>query len=119
MPGDLPVKIDAGDIFYRIDVVHLQIHDAAALPADKMIMRGGIAVKMLRAVAHVQFPYFPDFAQKLEIPVDRAEADVGKGFSDIHIYRVRRRMIRARHQKIFNDFPLSAVFQRHADSPCH
>lgn len=116
MSGDLPVEVDARDILYRIDIVHLQIDHTAAFPADKMIVGKSFRIKMIHTVAHIQLLDLTDIGQKLKIAVNCAETDVGKRFPYIHIDHIRRRMVFSVHKVLFDKLPLLTVFQCHSIS---
>lgn len=116
MPRDLPVKIDAGNIFYGINILHLQIDYAAAFFTDKMVVWESLCVKMIHTIPHIQFSDFTEIRQKLKVPVYRTEADIRKGFPDIHIDHICRGVILPVHKTVFDHFPLPAVFQCHVVS---
>ena len=62
MAFDLAVKIPGGDLV-KIYPFHVEISDAAAFTADKMIMRGSVRIKMIHAVADMNSGYFSNVCQ--------------------------------------------------------
>ena len=59
MPLNLPVKSIFSQDIDMADIFHFQIQDTAAFLADKVVMRGSIPVKTVRADAGGYFLDFP------------------------------------------------------------
>ena len=58
----LAVKIPGGDLV-KVYPRHVKVSDAAAFPADKMIMRGSVRIKVIHAVSDMNSGYFSNVCQ--------------------------------------------------------
>ena len=88
-----------------------QIRDRTAPAADKMIMGAGVGVKMILPVADSDPANLAQVYEKIQVPVDGSQADVGKFLTDARVYGVCCRMVVTAHQACFDGFPLTAILQ--------
>lgn len=58
----LAVKIPGGHLV-KINACHVKVSDAAAFPADKMVMGRGIRIKVIHTVADMNSGYFSNVCQ--------------------------------------------------------
>lgn len=89
---------------------HGKIRDLMAAFADKMVVRGDSCVKVVGPVPEIQLLYLSDFREKVKVPVDGSQADIGKRFPHTGVQHIGCRVIAALGQAAFDGFPLSAVF---------
>ena len=58
----LAVKIPGGHLV-KINAGHVKVSDAAAFPADKMVMGRGICIKVIHTVSDMNSGYFSNVCQ--------------------------------------------------------
>ena len=109
MSLNFALKAFTGDLRHALHKRKIKIGNASAIRADKVIMRRGIEIKTVCAVAYSQSCDFPDIGKQSQIPVNGSQADIGKGFAHIRIDDIRSRMVFSGGQKFFYSFPLFAM----------
>ena len=74
-----------------------------------MVVRGGVAVKMVFAVSTGQLLGLTQLNQQIQIPIYGAEADIWKFLAYRRIDGICGRMVAAAHKACFDGFPLAAM----------
>ena len=110
MAFDCTVKILPGKDIDVVQIRHVQIHNPIAAVADEMMVGSQISVKPVRADSGRELAYLADFRKQGQIAVHGAQADIGKIFFEVCVNGFGRGVIIIGRKKIFDRFPLPAVF---------
>ena len=93
----------------RVHVWDRGIKDFMAVPANEVIVIFEPAVVMVRPVGYGKAANCPFFGQKIQIPIDRAAADLRIGLSGELIDFVGGRVIVVFSHEVYDQFPLPCV----------
>jgi len=89
----------------------VQVENAAAFRADKVIMTTGISIEVIHTVPKPESCDLTEVSKQGQVPVDSSKTDVWKVCTERVIYHICGRMIFACHKEALDRFPLTAVLQ--------